>query len=313
MEKEVKTILLLGGFGFIGTNLIKYIENNDLPYKVIVFDKFERHPCGVESNVIERIYSGDFMDCFVMEKVFEENHIDNVFHCLSSTVPSRAFNAKYDIESNLVPTVGVLDLMVKHGVKKILFVSSGGAVYGGNELKPHKEDDGLFPISPYGITKIAIEKYLFSYATLYGMEPLVLRLSNPYGKYHFSTTQGIVNVALRAALHRRPFVVWGDGTARKDYIFIDDFCKIVFSLIQLNVHSKVFNVASGELLDVNTILNRIKELVPTFRWDYSDPAKLDIPSFELDTTRLQNVIGEQTFVSFEEGLGMLYNWQVENI
>lgn len=312
MEKKVKTILLLGGFGFIGTNLIKYIENNNLPYKVIVFDKYRRHPCGVESNVIERIYAGDFMDCFMMEKVFEENHIDNVFHCLSSTVPTRAFNAKYDIESNLVPTIGVLDLMVKHGVKKILFVSSGGAVYGGNGLKPHKEDDGLFPISPYGITKIAIEKYLFSYATLYGVEPLVLRLSNPYGKYHFSATQGIVNVALRAALQRQLFIVWGDGTARKDYIFIDDFCRIVFSLIQLNVHSKIFNVASGELLDVNTILNRIKELVPTFQWDYSDPAKLDIPCFELDTTRLRDVIGEQKFVSFEEGLGMLYNWQVEN-
>lgn len=312
MEEKMKTILLLGGYGFVGTNLIKYIEKNDLPFKVVVFDKFSIHPCGVESNVIERVYSGDFVDSILLEKVFEECHVDNVFHCLSSTVPSKSFNAKYDIESNLLPTISLLDLMVKYGVKKILFISSGGAVYGGKGLSPHREDDGLFPISPYGITKIAIEKYLFSYATLFGIEPLVLRLSNPYGKYHFSTKQGVVNVALRAALQQHPFVVWGDGTAKKDYIYIEDFCKIVFLLIQSNVHSEILNVASGELLDVNTILNKIKGIVPTFRWEYTAPAKLDIPNFELDTTKLRYIIGEQTFTSFDEGLGLLYKWQSEN-
>ena len=303
---------MLGGFGFIGTNLIKFIESHELPYRVIVFDRFDQHPFGVHSSIIDVVCAGDFSDKLLMEKIFEKNKIDWVFHCLSSTVPSKAFNSQYDIETNLIPTIGVLDLMVKHGVKKIMFVSSGGAIYGDKESRPHKEDDGLFPISPYGITKIAIEKYLFSYAEIYGLEPLVLRLSNPYGCYHYSTKQGIVNVALRAALQRQPFVVWGDGTAKKDYIYIDDFCEIVFSLMKRNIHSEVFNVASGELLDVNEILNKIREIVPSFRWEYSKPVALDVQSFALDTTKLSKIL-EHRFTSFQVGLDSLYKWQIDSL
>lgn len=309
----MKTILILGGFGFIGTNLIKHIECNILPYRVIVFDRFDHHPYGIQSSVIDRVYSGDFNDGVLLDDVFKENHIDWVFHCVSSTVPSKAFNAKYDIESNLVPTVGLLDLMVKYGVMKILFISSGGAVYGEKELKPHREEDGLYPISPYGITKIAIEKYLFSYATLYGIRPLVVRLSNPYGKFHYSLNQGIINVALRAALKQQTFVVWGDGTAKKDYIYVEDFCDIVFFLIKKNIHSEVVNVASGELLDVNSILHKIKKIVPSFQWEYSEPAKLDVPCFALDTNKLDQFIGRRKFTSFEEGIGLTYKWLVDSL
>lgn len=313
MEKEVKTILVFGGFGFIGTNLIKYIESNGLPYRVIVFDRYNQHPGGVNSNVIDGVYCGDFSDGLQVEKVFMENQIDWVFHCLSTTVPSTAFNAKYDIESNLVPTIDCLDHMVKYGVKKILFISSGGAVYGKRELRPHKEEDGLFPISPYGINKVSIEKYLFSYASLYGIEPLILRLSNPYGSFHYSMKQGVVNVALKAALEQQPFIVWGDGTAKKDYIYIEDFCRIVFLLIRKNIHSEIVNVASGELLDVNAILGFIKEKIPSFHWEYTESAKLDVKHFSLDTTKLHRLIGEQKYLAFKDAFELVYQWQVDNL
>lgn len=287
----MKTILLLGGYGFIGTNLMKWVDKFCLPYRFVVFDKYAQHPAGVQFNCIERAYAGDFADTSCIEQIFAENTIDIVLHLLSSTVPLAAGNARYDIVSNLLPTLALLDTIVRHQVKDIVFFSSGGAVYGESEEgKPHKETDELYPKSSYGVVKLAIEKYLFLYKNLYGLRPLVLRLSNPYGNYHYSSRQGIINIALRAAQQNKPFTVWGDGTATKDYIFVEDVCDIVFQLIDNQIANEVINVASGELLSVNQILNKIKQLYSAFRWNYQPANANDVKRTELDTEKLNRYV-----------------------
>lgn len=287
----MKTILLLGGYGFIGTNLMKWVDKMHLPYRFVVFDKFVQHPAGVQFNCIERAYAGDFADASCIERIFSENSIDVVLHSLSSTVPLAVGSARYDIESNLLPTLSLLDSMVRHQVKDIVFFSSGGAVYGESEMgRPHKETDELYPKSSYGVVKLAIEKYMFLYKSLYGIRPLVLRLSNPYGKYHYSQRQGIINIALRAAQAGKPFTVWGDGTATKDYIFVEDVCNVVFQLIDKQIANEVINVASGELLSVNQILNQIKKIYPDFQWNYQSSNLSDVKRVELDTKKMKESV-----------------------
>lgn len=296
------TILLLGGWGFIGTNILKFVDRElHTDYEFIVFDKLDTHPHGVNFDCVRKVYSGDFFDDKLIESIFVENKIDSVIHLISTTVPALCFNARYDIESNLIPTIQLLDLLVKYKVYDVSFVSSGGAVYGVSEFEiKHKESDNLYPISSYGVTKLTIEKYMMQYASLYGLRPLILRLSNPYGRYHYSLKQGLCNVALRAAMQNEIFQVWGDGSARKDYIFVEDFCEILFILKKKDIHTRVLNVASGEILSINQILSDIKHLFPSFTWEYKDASKFDVLHFELDTSELISSIGVFQFSSLKD-------------
>jgi len=307
----MKKILLLGGFGFIGTNLLKYIDAHfSGQYSVVVFDKFPKHTYNITFQCVEQVYAGDFSDTLLLKTVFQQHTFDLVIHSLSTTVPTSSNNVRFDIESNLIPTVELLNLMVEFAVKDIVYISSGGAIYGmNNSNKKHKETDDTFPLSSYGVVKLAIEKYLFQYASLYQIRPLVLRLSNPYGKYHYSTKQGICNVALRAAIKNEPFNVWGTGDARKDYIYIDDFCEILFILLQNKITNKLLNIASGQVLSVNKIIDKIKESYPNFQWEYTTPGFFDIQHFELDTSEMTNCIGKYNFTPFEDGLKKTIKWQ----
>ena len=306
----MKTVLLLGGFGFLGTNVIKMIDEMlAQSYSVVVLDRILGHPFGLKFDCVKKVYVGDFSDESLLKSIFEENDIDIVIHSLSTTIPLGTNNARFDIETNLVPTIKLLDCMLEHQVNDIVFISSGGAIYGNSYDGAHKEDENAYPISSYGVVKLTIEKYLMYYASYYGLKPLVLRLSNPYGPYHYSMKQGLVNVALATALENDRFVVWGDGTAEKDYIYVRDFVSIMFRLVDKGVHSKVINVGSGQVASVNQILGEIKQMIPSFAWEYKEASKLDVSHFELDTTLLGSYIGTYAFVKLDEGIKMTYEWE----
>lgn len=305
----MKTILLLGGYGFLGTNILKYIDGCLMDaYRVIVFDKFPAHPAGVSFRCVTKTYAGDFSDTVLVENLFKENAIDLVVHAISTTVPSASFNARYDVESNLLPTISLLNAMVSNKVYDIVYLSSGGAIYGNDGDRPHKETDDVFPISSYGVVKLAIEKYFMQYAILYGLRPLILRLSNPYGPWHYSMKQGVCNVALASALKGLPFSVWGDGESLKDYIFVEDFVRILFRLLEMSVCNEVINVGSGETLSVNTILSLVQKNVPTFEWTNAEASRYDVSHFALDTSKLLALIGDYDFVPIEEGMRKTLEW-----
>lgn len=305
----MKTVLIIGGYGFLGMNIIKYIEDYLMQeYKVIVFDKFPDNRSGLTLKCVEKSYSGDFADSQFVDRMFSENTIDLVIHSLSTTVPSQSFNARYDVESNLVPTIELLNCMERHQVKDIVYISSGGAIYGDTSEKKHKEVEDVFPISSYGVVKLAIEKYLMQYAELFGFRPLIIRLSNPYGAYHYSRQQGVINVALDAALLGEPFTVWGNGNAKKDYIYVQDFVAILFMLLEKGVCKEVINVGSGKQYSVDELLAKIKELVPSFSWEYREASRYDVLNFQLDTEKLRKIIGEYNFVGIDDGLRKTFDW-----
>lgn len=303
----MQTILLFGAYGFLGTNVMKYVDAHDLPYRFVTFDRTMQHPAGVTFQCIVASYAGDFTDPVALEQPFVEHLIDIVIHSISTTIPLAVGSVRYDVETNLLPTITLMDCMVRHKVQRLIFFSSGGAVYGDvHPDKPHKETDELCPKSSYGVVKLAIEKYLLLYKTLYGLRPMILRLSNPYGQWHYSQRQGVVNIALRAAQQSKTFMVWGDGTTTKDYIYVPDVCAILFQLMEKEAYGQTVNVASGELLSVNDILYKIKELYPHFLWTYQSANEHDIPRVALDTTRLRELVGDNVSMHmFHETIGTI--------
>lgn len=307
-----KQILLLGGFGFLGTNILKYIDAYFMgEYDCIVFDKFDVHPHKVQFKSVKKIYAGDFSDSKLILQIFEENAIDIVLHVLSTTIPVNSVNAQYDVQSNLLPTLSVLDCMVKHNVSTIVYLSSGGAVYGSLSDKVHKESDDVFPISSYGVIKLAIEKYIMQYAQLYGIKPIILRLSNPYGPYHYSMKQGVVNVAIHKAIHGEKLNVWGDGCGKKDYIYVDDFCEILFLLLQKYQFKGVLNIGSGHCLSVNEIIDEIKLILPSLYVEYTTAQKFDVSNFKLDMSKFKETIGNYVFTTLKDGLRRTIEWTKE--
>lgn len=305
----MKTVLLLGGYGFLGTNVMKFVdEHYSQQYKFIVFDKCERHMGGVEFACVEKTYAGDFTDSQLLERIFSENAIDMVIHSLSTTIPVSTSSAKYDVETNLLPTIEVLNSMVKFGVKDIVFFSTGGAVYGTRDNKIHEESDAVYPISSYGVVKVAIEKYMMQYAQLYGLCPLIVRISNPYGPYHYSMKQGVINIAMAKAIRKEVMEIWGDGDDKKDYIYVDDFVDILFRLIEMKVCNEVINVGSGQLLSVNEIVDKVKLYEPTFEFEHRDSQQHDASHFELNTNKLHALIGVYPFTDIEQGMQKTYKW-----
>lgn len=285
----MSTILLLGGYGFIGTNILSYIDEHQLPYEVIVVDRFDQHPLGLRFRCVKNIYARDWADESFIRDIFQSNKIDIVLHSISATIPSAANSAKYDIEANLLPTISILDAMRDSGCSKIVFISSGGAVYSENDTL-HNEDENVFPKSTYGVTKLAIEKFIFQYANQYAMQPLVLRLSNPYGRFHTSMKQGIINVAISKAKANEPVQVWGDGNTAKDYIFIEDFCRALFALFEKGVVNEVINIGSGYTYTINQILSLVKSAYPQFTWEYEDRNARDTSIVQLNTDKLKSFV-----------------------
>lgn len=309
MEKKMKTVLLLGGYGFLGTNVMKFVDEYfSQQYRFIVFDKFAQHPCGVHFDCASKTYAGDFTDSQLLERIFRENAIDMVVHSLSTTIPVSTSSAKYDVETNLLPTLDVLGLMVEYGVKDIVFFSTGGAIYGTRNNKPHVETDAVYPVSSYGVIKLAIEKYMMQYAQLYGIRPLILRISNPYGPYHYSMKQGVINVAIAKAIQKEVLEIWGEGNDKKDYIYVEDFVDILFHLVAKKVYNEVINVGSGQLLSVNEIVDNVRHYEPKFESMYKELQQHDASHFELDTTKLHALIGEYSFTNVEQGFLKTYKW-----
>lgn len=306
----MKTILILGGYGFIGTNILDYIEKNYAgQYNVVLFDKSIQHPHGLQFSCLKKCYSGDFSDETNLTRIFEENHIDFVFHLLSSTVPATSANAQYDVQSNLIPTLRLLDIMNKYGVKDNLYMSSGGAVYGDYLQKIHEEEDAVYPRSSYGVVKLAIEKYMLVFAELFNFRTLILRLSNPYGPFHYNNKQGLINIAIRKALAGEPLEIWGTGEGKKDYIYVEDAIRMIFMLIEKGFETNVYNIASGTVYSINEIVNVIRGYIPDFKWEYKDASPTDVQSFELSISKLQKRIGVCEMRSLADGIKETILWQ----
>ena len=296
MEKN----LVVGGSGFLGLNWLAYLQQHGAGSEVVVFA--HEKPAGIEFPSFVTFVEGDYADATALEDLFSAHHFDRVFHFASSIIPAiSSENIRQDIESNLLPTIGLMEMMKKHQVSKLLYLSTGGAVYGNVTEEKVKEDYPCKPISSYGIIKLAVEHYIELYAKLYQIDYLILRLSNPFGEFHRSPKQGVINIAVRKALKGELMTVWGDGSQAKDYIYAADIGKAIDGLIKAGVKNETINVGSGESLSLNTIIQRIQAKLPAFQVEYKDAKLTDVQRICLDTSKLAAKMNWE-ITSFETAL-----------
>ena len=305
----MKNILLIGGNGFIGKNVIDYLDRLDLEssVKIIVLTRtVDRSLESKYENVI--YYCGDFSNLEFLQSLFFEFKFDAVFHFANTIVPSSINDRNIqDIHENVIPTIQLMDIMKKFNCNFLLYLSSGGAVYG-NFSEALKEEHLCKPISSYGIAKLTIENYIQLYHRLFNLDFLILRVSNPYGRFHTSSKQGIINIAIRNALKNEPIFVWGNGKQTKDYIFVDDISKVVWRLFEKGVKNEIFNVGSGFSVSLNEILNRISDLLPDINIHYEASKVTDVNFFQLDIEKLKKNI-EFEPMSLDSGILKTIEWE----
>jgi len=296
MEKN----LVVGGSGFLGLNWLEYLQTAGSENEVVVFA--HEKPEGIIFPPFVTFLTGDYADTQALDDLFNAHHFDRVFHFASSIIPAiSSENIRQDIESNLLPTIGLMEMMKKHQVTKLLYLSTGGAVYGNVNQEKVPENYPCKPISSYGIIKLAVEHYIELYAKLYQIDYLILRLSNPFGSFHRSPKQGVINIAVRKALKGEVMTVWGDGSQAKDYIYAADIGKAIDGLIKVGVKNETINVGSGESLTLNKIIERIQAKLPAFQVEYKDAKLTDVQKICLDTFKLASKIHWET-TPFDQAL-----------
>lgn len=306
-----KKILILGGFGFIGINLIEELLKRGNS-EIIIFEAEKILIQNPDLLNHVKVYYGDFHNEKDYEIIFKEHNIDLVVHLIGTTIPLLSNeNIIYDINSNLVNTIKLLNIMRKYQIKDIVFPSSGGTVYGILNKK-HTESDATIPICSYGIIKLAIEKYLQLYQYLYGINYLILRPSNPFGEYHLNQKQGFINVVLEKILNGETVEIWGDGSVVRDYIYIKDLVKIIVDLIEKNIKNEIINLGSGLGYSINEILTIMKKKIGDFSLRYIEGRKVDVPYLILNTDKLRNFL-DINLMNIEEAIKKTYYWLKERI
>jgi UDP-glucose 4-epimerase len=295
-------ITLFGGAGFLGAQIARSLLCQG--HEVRIFDKpgakSNPHAFGLEDAVW---LEGDFANSLDVQNAVVGSDI--ILHLISSTIPKQSSeDLSYDLVSNAVPTLQLLDCARDAGVKKLLYFSSGGTVYGQPQYLPIDENHPTNPLVPYGITKLAIEKYCLLYEKFYGLKTHIMRVSNPYGPTQLvNQAQGAVGVFLSRILNNQPIEIWGDGTVIRDYLYIDDLTRAVNHLIDYQGSESVFNIGSGVGLSLNEIILFIESaLDKKADCHYHESRSFDVPINILSIERAQQELGWSPEHSFASGL-----------
>ncbi len=289
-----KRILIIGGNGFIGTNLAKTFIANE--YEVVIFDllKPEKQIEGV------KYIAGDFFDDETLDRI--TNDIDIVIHSLSTVNPGNS-NTQYmrGYSKDFLQTIKLCELVIKKNLKMI-FLSSGGTVYGNQEIQPIREDVKAQPINHYGNIKLCIENTIRTFNVQLHTKILIARISNPYGPgqdYHKGV--GFVDAVIKKMLNNEVVEVWGDGTIQRDYIYIDDACKMIKSLVEYEGDNEVFNVSINRGVSQNEILDIVKKISPDLQVKFVESRSVDAKKVVLDNSKIRQIYKDE-LVSIEEGI-----------
>lgn len=297
-------ILLLGAAGFIGTNLaIELAKNKN--NRITVVDRKREYFSALKSLKLDNI--------FFAERAFDADmNFDSIiqgqktiYHLVSTTIPGTSNrHISQEFMANVVFSANLFDACIRCGVEKIVFISSGGTVYGRKAECPLNEKTATNPISSYGVQKITIEKLLYLYEYMYGLDFRTIRLANPYGPYQRPNgVLGAITTFTYKALKNEEIVIYGDGSVVRDFIYIDDVVRAIVKIADGESRYHTFNVGSGYGTSINEALDIIKKTLNTeLKVTYKEGRKTDVPVNYLDISRYEKCYGILNPIRLNEGV-----------
>ena len=303
-----KRCVILGGNGFIGKNLLEYLERST-DYTLTSFDRTIPKEKLKGVNYIK----GDFTaDRDLISAVTDQ---DIIIHLISTTNPRESMQNPYiGYNVDVIQTIKILEF-IKGSDARILFSSSGGTVYGEPDKCPIPENHKLTPISHYGITKVTIENIINMYNTLYGMKNIIMRIANPYGPgQDYKKGTGIIDAIVRRTLNNQIVTVWGDGTNTRDYIYIDDLCMVIQKICDYDGKQCTFNIGSGKGADINNIISTVEKILNKKVDVEYKPAKInDIKHIYLNINRMKCELNFKPSVDIYDGVTRYINYINQNL
>ena len=291
-------ILIIGGNGFIGANLCRtFLEKKEEVYSFDI-----QLPVGSIPGV--RYIIGDFFDDdSLMDAI---RGMDVIVHCLSTVNPGNS-NKRYmqGYSRDFIQSVFLFDQCRKNG-QKVIFISSGGTVYGEQEEQPIKETALGVPINHYGSVKLCIETAMRTFNKQVKSQMIIARVANPYGPgQDFHKGVGFVDAALKKAMRGEKIEIWGDGSIVRDYIYITDACEMIYSLIHYQGNEEVFNISSGVGISQNDVIAVLQKIGLNPEVIYQDARSVDLPKIILDNTKICEISSCHP-MSFEDGIARFY-------
>lgn len=308
----MKKILFIGGAGFIGSNLIR----------VLIKDDYDIHVCEPANASLHRlqgldlkIHNCSLTDTPLVSDIIKQNNIGIVVHLVSSLIPGSTYeDYKEEFKHVIFPSIELMEICAEIGVKFVYF-SSGGTVYGNrNDVHPFIENDPMAPISYYGWSKQMMENSILFMHRTKGLKYLIIRPSNPYGHgQNLYGKQGLVAVAIGKVLNNETVEVWGDGSAVRDYIFIDDLANVFKQLMDIDVNNEALNIGAGRGYSVNDVLAFLKIVSHVdFKIEYKNPRPVDVSNMVLDLSRLKHYV-DYEFTPFMDGIKQFYHESLTNL
>ena len=294
-------VLVTGGAGFIGSHIVDaYIG---LGHQVCIIDDLST---GRRSNINPRatLHLADIRDAKLVKSIFEKERFNLVnHHAAQMDVRRSVADPAFDASVNIIGLLNILEAGLITGVRRVIFASSGGAIYGEQDVFPAGEDHPRRPISPYGVAKLSSEQYLFYYKAVHGIDYVNLRYANIYGpRQNPEGEAGVIAIFTTKMLKNEAAFVNGDGKQTRDYTFVGDVVKA--NVLALDFHgSDSFNVGTGIETNVNQLFQQLAKLTGTrIKEEHKEAKKGEQLRSVLDASKARRVLKWSPGVTLEEGL-----------
>jgi len=296
-------ILVTGGAGFIGSNVSDALVKDG--HEVTVLDNLST---GKEENINPEVkfYNVDLLDMESLELVFREFKPDVVnHHAAQIDVRKSVEDPAFDAETNIIGSLNLFELSINYGVRRIIFSSTGGALYGEPSNLPATEDTPIEPLSPYGVSKYCVENYLNYFKRLYGIERVILRYANVYGPRQDPLGEaGVVAIFTGKILKGEKPVIYGDGNQTRDYVFVEDVVQA--NVLALEGKEGIYNIGTGKETSVNELIEVFsKVLGREIKPEYAPPRIGEVHRISLDGEKAKKELGFVPKYSLEEGISIV--------
>lgn len=303
-------ILVTGGAGFIGSHIVDaYLQEG---HEVSIIDDMSS---GKQENINPRakFFKID-VGAAEVEDIFKQGRFDIVnHHAAQMDVRKSVADPIFDAKVNILGSLRLLQSCVKYKVKKFIFASTGGAIYGEQEKFPAPESHPTKPLSPYGVSKLAGEHYLFFYKMAYNMSPIILRYANVYGPRQDPHGEaGVVAIFAQKLLRGEQPVINGDGMQTRDFVYVGDVVRANVLALSCN-GGGVFNIGSSRETTIKQLFKELANIaVVKFQEKYGPPKSGEQRRSVIDFKHAQTVLGWSPQVSLEEGLGKTVDYFKSN-